>query len=150
MKKFLLRRLGVARDAATVKPSLQTCIEAVLEQSDTLVDDVLAGLEASLDPARTKARSVPQPPASQEAIQALGAQRANVRQTFAEALRVAVYGGELSRAVAPPMVRFDDFQFLEEEQIDANIEFALTQQEVALAVDDALPVLNALVSSLLG
>ena len=150
MKKFLLRRLGVAHDPGMAKPSLQACIEAVLEQSDTLVDDVLAGLLASLAPDRAKAQHAPRHPAGQEAIQTLGAQRANVRKTFADALRGALYGGDLSRAVAPPVVRFDDFQFLEEEQIDANIEFALTQQEVALAVDDVLPTLNALVSSLLG
>ena len=47
-------------------------------------------------------------------------------------------------------LRFDDFQFLEEEQIDANIECALTQQEIQMAVEEVLPVLNALVSSLLG
>jgi hypothetical protein len=45
MKKFMLRRLGVAHDPGSFKPSLQDCIEAVLEQSDTLVDDVLTGLK---------------------------------------------------------------------------------------------------------
>jgi hypothetical protein len=39
---------------------------------------------------------------------------------------------------------------LEEEQIDANIELALTQQDVMQAVDSVLPMLNAFVSSLLG
>lgn len=32
MKKFMLRRLGVAHEPGGLKPSLQDCIEAVLEQ----------------------------------------------------------------------------------------------------------------------
>ena len=45
MKKFMLRRLGVAHEPGSFKPSLQDCIESILEQSDTLVDEVLAGLK---------------------------------------------------------------------------------------------------------
>lgn len=150
MKKFVLRRLGVAHDAGSVKPSLQVCLEAVLEQSDALLDDVLTGLQASLVTAKTKPVYGQMRPAGQEAIAALCAQKVAVQKTFAAALRSAVYGGDQQRGTSPAKVRFDDFQFLEEEQIDANIEFALTQQEVMRAVDDALPALNALVSSLLG
>ena len=43
MKKFLLRRMGVAHELVHAKPSLQDCLEAVLEQSDPLMDDVLQG-----------------------------------------------------------------------------------------------------------
>lgn len=149
MKKFMLRRLGVAHDAGSAKPSLQACLEAVLEQSDTLADDVLAGLQALLVPGKTKSVRV-LPPVVHAEIQALSANKVQARQIFTLALRSALYGGDTSRKVGPAPVRFDDFQFLDEEQIDANIEFALTQQEVALAVDDVLPTLNALVSSLLG
>lgn len=152
MTKFLLRRLGVADDPGSFKPSLQGCLEAVLEQSDTLMDDVLAGLKASLFPAKSKSRPVPVPTSllSKDTVETLIANGVEVKAAFARALRAAVFGGDTQRKASQPLVRFDDFQFLEEEQIDANIEFALTQQEVMLAVDDVLPLLNSYVSSLLG
>ncbi len=149
MKKFMLRRLGVAHEPGSVKPSLQDCIEAVLEQSDTLVDDVLSGLKASLSQTRSKSVQVVLNPSAKPSIERLCANGDAFKETFAEKLRIALYGGDTLRTHGQPL-RFDVFQFLEEEQIDANIEFALTQQEIALAVDDALPTLNALMSSLLG
>ena len=149
MKKFLLRRLGVAHEPGSLKPSLQDCIEAVLEQSDTLADDVLSGLKASLSQTRSKSVQVVPNPFTKATIERLYAQGEGFKTTFSEKLRVALYGGDTHRAQGQPL-RFDDFQFLEEEQIDANIEFALTQQEISMAVDDALPTLDALMSSLLG
>ncbi|APW42100.1 DUF1631 family protein [Rhodoferax saidenbachensis] len=150
MNKFLLRRLGVADDPGGFKPSLHDCLEAVLTQSDALVEDMLAGLQASLAPARGKSQATQHSPATRAAIQILTTQPSALKQLFGKALRAAVYGGDTQRASAAVQVRFDDFQFLEEEQIDANIEMALTQQEVQMAVDDVLPALNALVSSLMG
>jgi len=47
MKKFLLRRIGVADDRSSTRPSLYDCIEVVLLQADTLMADVLEGLAAS-------------------------------------------------------------------------------------------------------
>ncbi len=150
MKKYILRRLGVAHDPGSAKPTLQGCLEAVLEQSDALMDDVLEGLQATVTPKKDKNVHPQRYPLGTEAIEILCAQRAEVKVTFAKALRSAVYGGDKQRVSAQPLVRFDDFQFLEEEQIDANIEFALTQQDVLLAVDLVMPALNALVSNLLG
>ena len=152
MSKFLLRRLGVADDPGSYRPGLQGCLEAVLEQSDTLMDDVLAGLKASLSPAKSKSRPVSESAnlVAKKTIDTLMANRVEVKAAFSRALRAAVFGGDTQRKASQPLVRFDDFQFLEEEQIDANIEFALTQQEVMLAVDDVLPTLNSYVSSLLG
>ncbi|MEO7105634.1 MAG: DUF1631 family protein [Rhodoferax sp.] len=149
MKKFLLRRLGVAHEPGSTKPSLQDCIEAVLEQSDALVDDVLSGLKASLSQTRSKSIQIVPNPAIKATIERLYTQSDAFKATFAEKLRISLYGGDTQRAQGQPL-RFDDFQFLEEEQIDANIEFALTQQEISMAVDDALPILDALMSSLLG
>ena len=148
MKKFMLRRLGVAHEPGSFKPSLHDCIEAVLEQSDALVSDVLSGLKASLTQTRSKSLQAVNP-SVKPTIERLCANSEAFKATFSEKLRVALYGGDTQRLQGQPL-RFDDFQFLEEEQIDANIEFALTQQEISLAVDDALPTLNALVSSLLG
>ncbi|MFO1263039.1 MAG: DUF1631 family protein [Rhodoferax sp.] len=149
MKKFLLRRMGVAHELGAAKPSLQDCLEAVLEQSDTLMDDVLQGLKASISPARSKSMQLIQSAAGKAAIEQLHQHATDVKVSFGNYLRIALYGGDPYRATVQPL-RFDDFQFLEEEQIDANIECALTQQEIQMAVEEVLPVLNALVSSLLG
>jgi hypothetical protein len=149
MKKFMLRRLGVAHEPGSFKPSLQDCLEAVLEQSDTLVVDVLAGLKASSSVVRAKSMQVIQNPASKAAIDHLLANAGAFKISFSENLRASLYGGDTHRTQVQPL-RFDDFQFLEEEQIDANIELAMTQQEIAIAVDDVLPALNAMISSLLG
>ena len=149
MKKFMLRRLGVAHDPGSFKPTLQDCIVAVLEQSDTLAADVLAGLKASVSQTRSKSMQIVPNPAGKKAIELLCANADAFKVTFGENLRSALYGGDVHRGQVQPL-RFDDFQFLEEEQIDANIEFALTQQEISMAVDDVLPTLNAMVSSLLG
>ena len=149
MKKFMLRRLGVSHDPGSFKPTLQDCIEAVLEQSDTLVNDVLAGLKASISSVRSKSMQVIQNPAGKAAIEHLLTQSDAFKTSFSGNLRASLYGGDVRRAKGQTL-RFDDFQFLEEEQIDANIEFALTEQEISRAVDDVLPTLNAMVSSLLG
>lgn len=149
MKKFLLRRMGVAHELGAAKPSLQDCLEAVLEQSDALMDDVLQGLKASISPSRSKSMQLIQSASAKAAIEQLHQHATDVKVSFGNHLRTALYGGDPYRASVKPL-RFDDFQFLEEEQIDANIECALTQQEIQMAVEEVLPVLNALVSSLLG
>lgn len=150
MKKFMLKRLGVAHDAGNVKPSLQDCIEAVLGQSDSLIDDVLTGLKLSMLPSAGKSLLALQNPAGKTLIERVCANGDAVKARFSAVLRTAVYRGDVEREGAKPLVRFDDFQFLEEEQIDANIELAMTQQEVAMAVDRDLPALNGFISSLLG
>ncbi len=150
MSRFLLRRLGLADDPGTFRPNLQSCIEAVLEQSNLLMDDVLGGLKAATVPVDATSPPALKQPLAIETVDLLHVRAVQVKQTFAAELRRAVFGGEAQRSVEQPLVRFDDFQFLESEQIDANIEYALTQQEVQRAVADVLPTLNAMVSSLLG
>jgi len=150
MKKFMLKRLGVAHDAGGVKPTLHDCIEAVLGQSDSLIDDVLTGLKLSQLPTAGKSLLALQNPAGKSTIERVCASGDVVKARFSASLRTAVYSGDSERDGARPLVRFDDFQFLEEEQIDANIELAMTRQEVVMAVDRDLPALNGYVSSLLG
>ena len=151
MKKYLLRRLGVAHDPGATKPSLQACIEVVLEQSDAVIDDIISGLQLATSEAHSKkglhARQNPQ---RRAVVEALAQQKKEFQYAFSTALRSAVYGGTARHQSTPARVRFDDFQFLEEEQIDANIELAMTEQEVLLSVDTVLPAFNGLVSSLLG
>ncbi len=150
MKKFFLRRIGVADDFAGAGPSLQDCIEVVLSQADTLMADVLDGLAASA--ARTKDKNVygAQTPVTQAATDFLCGQASAVKKTFLSQLRTAVYQAEESELAAKTLVRFEDLQLLDSHQIDLSIEFALAQQEVLRSVDDVLPALSALVSSLLG
>lgn len=150
MKKYLMRRLGVAQDPGATKPSLQACIEVVLEQSDALVDDIVAGLQLATADTNSKSLHARQNPQRRVAVDLLVQKKPELQRAFAGALRSTVYGGEAQRKTSPARVRFDDFQFLEEEQIDANIELAMTEQEVLLAVDTVLPAFNGLVSSLLG
>jgi hypothetical protein len=151
MTKFLLRRLGVADDPGAFRPSLQICLDAVMEQSDLLMAEVLSGLQASLIAAKGKKTPLVQDGLAKTTIKKLSVDAAEVKATFSKYLRIAVFDGAvLSKGADEPLVRFDDFQFLEADQIDANIEFALTQQEVMLAVDDVLLPLNALISRLMG
>ena len=99
MSKFLLRRLGVADDPGSYRPGLQGCLEAVLEQSDTLMDDVLAGLKASLSPAKSKSRPVSESAnlVAKKTIDTLMANRVEVKAAFSRALRAAVFGGDTQR-----------------------------------------------------
>jgi Protein of unknown function (DUF1631) len=151
MTKFLLRRLGVADDPGAFRPSLQICLDAVMEQSGLLMADVLSGLESSLVAAKGKKTALINDGLAKTTIKALCANPDGLKASFSQFLRVAVFDGVvLQKGGDEPLVRFDDFQFLEADQIDANIEFALTQQEVMLAVDDVLPPLNALISRLMG
>ena len=150
MTKFTLRRLGVAHEGSTEIPTLQACLEAVLGQSDALVDDMLLALQGSLLGGKAKSAHGSPSVLAQSAILIALERGPAIKATFAESLRAAVYGGDTHRNRTNPAVKFDDFQFLDEDQLDANIEFALTQQEVVLAVDDVLPLLNGLLSSLMG
>lgn len=150
MKKYLLLRLGVAHEPGVTKPTLQACIEVVLEQADALVDDVLDGLELATSDTRNKGLHAQKNPERRKVVAILLLHKSELQQAFGKALRSAVYGGGANRKTSPARVRFDDFQFLEEEQIDANIELAMSEQEVLQSVEGVLPALNGLVSSLMG
>ncbi len=146
----MLRRLGVADDPGHYQPTLQSCLDAVLEQSGVLVREVLDGLQAALVPAPGKKTALVQALAERTTIESLVENAPALKQSFAAYLRKAVFGGGTERQPARQLMRFDDFQFLDADQIDANIEFAQSQQTVLLAVNDVLPTLNAMVSNLLG
>ena len=149
MNKFLLRRLGVADDQSSERPTLHDCVEIVMLQADALIDDVLDGLSA-VAKATGKDALGTRYPVSKAAVNFLTHQASAVKATFAEQLRLGVYNSGSQTATQEPVVRFDDLQLFDSRQIDASIEFALAQQEVLRCVDDALRPLNGLVSSLLG
>jgi len=150
MSKFALRRLGLSDDPGTYRPNLQACMDVVLEQSDGVADDVLRGLKAALVPEAGKKAAASNDAATSKAIDALVSQTAAFKKSFATSLRQGVYGGESAAQSARLAMRFDDFQFLDANQLDANIELAQSLQTVMTSVEDVLPILNAMVSNLLG
>ena len=150
MKKFLLRRIGVASNETIARPSLADCMEIVLAQADALIGDVLEGLTASAIRSGTSRSAHDMSPASKLAIQQLNASAGAVRSTFEAELRQAVFHGGTQDSAEPTLVRFADIQLFDTREIDESIEFALAQQEVFRAVDDVLPPFSALVSGLLG
>jgi hypothetical protein len=150
MRKFMLRRLGVADDPGHLQPSLQACLEVVLEQGPQLVEQVLAGLSQAIQPIQGKPSAAAADPVLCKTIKELQEDAPALKQSFSQHLRSQVFAGQSGRQAARQMLRFEDFQFLDASQIDANIEFAQSLQSVQLAVQDVLPTLNALISHLLG
>jgi Protein of unknown function (DUF1631) len=153
MTRLSTRSLGFADDsdaAKVARPGLQQCVEAALNMSDSLIDSVIDGLEITIARAQGSAAASGPKSVMKLAIEQLVANRVQVRATFAEQLRVAMYGGVKAEAHAQPLLRFDDLQLLAEDKLDENIEAAWVEQEIVLCVEDVLPVLDALVSTLLG
>lgn len=150
MKKFQLPRIGVADDQSDVRPSLLDCIEAVMPQADVLMQDVLEGLLHSTTLGGGKISFGNPFPFSKAAAEALYSQASAVRQTFVAQLELGVYHRGSQDLALQAMSGFEDFKLLDARQIDASIEFALARQEVSRCVDDVLPSLDALISSLLG
>src|SRR6185369_12453319 len=66
-----------------------------------------------------------------------------------ELARIAYEGGGKEQLHAE-LLRFEDLRLFEDAQLDQSIEVARAQQEVSLAVDDVLPDVDALISTLLG
>jgi hypothetical protein len=150
MKKFRMRRLGVSDDSTSYRPSLHDCIEAVLEQSGELIDDILSGLDIAANQGKSKVSQAGQRAISRSAVEQLRSHADALRATFAVQLRLAIYQGGSQDPNREALVRFEDLQLLDENQINTNIEYALAQQEIQLAVDEVLPPLNLLISSLMG
>ncbi len=112
MKKFLLRRVGVADDQSSMRPTLHDCLEMVMLQSDMLLDDVLNGL-STLAKAPGKDALGTHYPVSKAAIDYLCQRALPAKATFAEHLRTGIYNAGSQDVVEQPMVRFDDLQLLD-------------------------------------
>lgn len=145
-----MRRLGVSDDMTVVRPSLHDCIEAVLEQSGPLMDDVIQGLDIAVRQVGGKGAKGGQRLLTPAIVDALRRQAEALRATFGVQLRLAIYRSGSYVSDTDSLVRFDDIQLLDQSQLDANIEFAVAQQEIQFATDEVLPPLNALISSLMG
>jgi hypothetical protein len=150
MAKLLKLRLGLSDDPSALQPSLNDCLEAMLQQADLLVHHMLSGLEAAVVPAGARRIAGFEQVATQFAIEDMAANKASVAATYrAELTRLVYEGGGKEQAHAEAL-RFEDLRLFEDDELDQSIEVARAQQEVSLAVDDVLPTLDALVSTLLG
>jgi hypothetical protein len=150
MAKMLKLRLGVADDPAALQPSLNDCLGAVLQQSEPLIAEVLQALVKGSAPVGPQSVAAFQAPAIKAAILALDAQSTAVRTTYKDELTRLVYEGGGKDQVATEVLRYEDLQLFADAELDQSIEVARALQEVSVAVDDVLPALDALVSTLLG
>ena len=153
MNRVSTRTLGFADDAdaaRVARPGLQRCVEAALNMTDGLIDSVIDGLEITVAKAHGGTAASGAKSVMKLTTEQLVANRVQIRATFAAQLRDAMYSGVKPDAQAQPLLRFDDLQLLPEDKLDENIEAAWVEQEIVLAVEDVLPRLDALVSTLLG
>jgi hypothetical protein len=150
MATLLKLRIGVSDDPTAFQPSLNDCLDAMLQQSDLLVTDMLKGLVAATAPNSSKRIAGFQQPGLKAAIQQLSDNSKTVVATYREELTKLVYEGGGKEQVHAEALRFEDLRLFEDEELDQSIEVARAQQEVFIAVDDVLPTLDALVSTLLG
>lgn len=148
--KTLKLRLGVADDPTQQQPSLSDCLGAMLQQAGPLINDVLQGLMEGAAPTGPRRNPAFQLPNVRNAILAMQGEAAKVRDTFTRELTRLVYEGGGKDQTTAEVLRFEDLQLFADEQLDQSIEIARAQQEVALAVDDSLPGLDALISTMLG
>ena len=150
MAKLLKLRLGVSDDPTAFQPSLNDCLEAMLQQADLLITDVLNGLAAAAAPSGARRIAGFQQPGAKAAIEGLSANMKQVCATFRAKLTHIVYEGGGKEQVHTAILRFEDLRLFEESELDQSIEVARAQQEVSHAVDDVLPALDSLMSTLMG
>ncbi|QJW83986.1 DUF1631 family protein [Ramlibacter terrae] len=142
--------MGVADDPTALQPSLNDCLAAMLQQSEPLMIEVLSGLHVGTSASGSRRVSAFQAAPIKAFISNMLVQAGPITATFtAELTRLVYEGGGKDQAQAEPL-RFRDLQLFADDQLDQSIELARAQQEVALAVDDSLPALDALVSTMLG
>ncbi|MBE7941469.1 MULTISPECIES: DUF1631 family protein [Ramlibacter] len=149
MAKLLKLRIGVSDDPSAVQPTLNECIEAMLKQTDLLLSEVLSGLVLAAAPGSAKRIPGFGEPGTRQAIQALSSQAPALKDEFQRELSRLVYEGG-GKEQTHTEVRYEDLRLFEDDQLDESIEVARALQEVHIAVDDVLPPLDALVSTLLG
>ncbi|MRD46515.1 DUF1631 family protein [Caenimonas koreensis] len=150
MANLLKLRLGVSDDPTAFQPSLNDCLDAMLQQADMLVSDMLGGLVAAVSPNSPRRIASFQQPSTKLAIQSLAVNTKQVCATYKRELTRLVYEGGGKEQVNAELLRFEDLRLFEDSELDQSIEVARAQQEVSSAVDDVLPALDALMSTLLG
>src|SRR4051812_36618338 len=139
MAKLLKLRIGVADDPTALQPALNDCLEAMLQQSDLLVNEMLSGLVAATAPNSPKRIAGFQQAGLKSAVLELSNNARDVVATYKEELTRLVYEGGGKEQTHAEVLRFEDLRLFEDSQLDQSIEVARAQQEVTLAVDDVLP-----------
>ena len=150
MDPFKLIRSGVANDPGKHRPTLQNCLEATLSIADSMIDELLERLALVLDP-----DSLVPAPIELKGVDLLEMARwldhpDAIKATWVAELRQVFYHGKGRDADAHLEVRFDDLRLLDDQQIDASIEFSMAEQTLSAAAEELLPRLNSLVSNLMG
>ena len=150
MSKYRLRRIGVASNASTMRPTLSDCIELVLDQAGGLADDVLDALTRLT--AEIEGEPVDELPSAQakSSVRVLLGDAPSVRASFASELRRLVFHSSAKDLAQNESVQFDDLRFYDIHEIEIHIELALARQEIIRAAEEVLPQFDSLVSSLLG
>lgn len=143
-------RSGVANDASRLKPSLHHCLEAALSIADTMIDEMLERLALITDTDRVTPLPMELERIDQDLIVQLIDESDAVKAAWHRHLSQLFFHGEGHDADLSPTVRFDDLRLMDDQHIDASIEFAMVEQALAKTTVDLLPRLNALVSSLMG
>lgn len=144
-----LIRSGVANDTGRLRPTLQHTLEAALSISDAMIDELLGALA----PVCHLDRQGPLPLGLElvdvARVERLIASADALKRDWHQQLRQVFYQGQGAEAGSPG-VRFDDLRLLDDQQINASIEFATTEQALLGPAAELLPRLNALVSNLMG
>ena len=150
MKAATARRIGIVDNTGNRRVTVSACIELALGQAPGIMDQVLDGLKlaAGLQPGKAAGAAGFRPELC-PVIEQLLRQRDSLRNAFSGQLRVLSYGG-VSGAGNRPLVRFEDIQLLDMNQLDESIELARVQQELDFSVGDVLPRFNALMSAVMG
>ncbi len=150
MAKLLKLRLGVSDDPTALQPSLNDCLETMLAQTEGLVAEMLQSLVVGATTDGPRRIAGFQVAGVKMAVLGLSGQAKAVTATFRDELSRLVYQGGGKDQAHTEVLRFEDLQLFADEQLDQSIEVARAQQEVAAAVDKALPPLDALLSTMLG
>jgi len=150
MSNLLNLRLGVSDDPSARQPSLADCLAHVLAQCGVLADLVVEGLVQASAPAGPRRHPALQLPGVRQVVDALRADLPALRTALRDELEPLFYQGGGTDADPGDLLRFEDLQLLGDAELDRSIELARAQQEVARMVEDVLPRLDALVSTLLG
>ena len=143
-------QLGISDDPAGARVNLRDCLQAALQQSEGMFDKVLESLSGSPDKLFGAVVKPNFPPPVQTQLLALLSHRSALTLSFNKQLREYVFMGVGADRQSPQTMRFEDLKLFEEEDLDESIEIARALQEMGQQVDEVLPALDALLSTLLG
>ncbi len=150
MANLLKLRLGVSDDPTALQPNLNDCLAALLQHAEFLMGDLLQALTVAADPNSPKRVSGFQAEAIRHAVRDVASRSRAVCETYRTQLTRIVYEGGGKEQAHSELLHYEDLQLFGDSELNHSIELARALQEVSFAVDDVLPALDALISTLLG